>query len=90
MYALCPSKAAQGNETKGCDHVSLSKITLVYFLSLFKWHAPNPGQQPPIRVLSYGALYSPIGGIYTFALYYISSKQPSVNSCNAMQRDYWA
>lgn len=86
MYTLCPSKAVQGNETKVCDHVSLFKITLVYFLSLFKWHNPYPGQQLSVRVLSFGALYSPIGGIYTFALHYISSKQPSGNSFNAMLR----
>lgn len=54
LYLSSPSKAAQGNETKGSDHVSLSKITLVYILSLFKWHAPDPGQQLPIRVLSFG------------------------------------
>lgn len=49
-----PSKAAQATETEGRDHVSLSKITLVYILSLFKWHAPNQGQQLPIRLLSFG------------------------------------
>lgn len=51
LYLSSPSKATQGNETKGSDHVSLSKI---YILSLFKCHAPNPGQQLPILVLSFG------------------------------------
>lgn len=54
LYLTSPSKAAQGNETKGSDHVSLSKITLDYILSLFKLHAPNPGQQLLLRVLSFG------------------------------------
>lgn len=51
---------------------------------------PPAGQQLPIKSSPLASnLYSPRGGIYIFALCCISSRQPSENSSNAMQREGW-
>lgn len=89
LYLSSPSKAAQGNETKGSDHVSLSKITLVYILSLFKWHAPNPGQQLPIRVLSFGPqpIFTHRRYLYICSLLHFPPDNPL--RIPSMQREGW-
>lgn len=75
--SVSPSKAARGNETKCSHHVSLSKVTLVYILTLFKWHAPNRGQQLSIHMPSFGTnLYTSICTTYCIYLYICISALP--------------
>lgn len=72
--SVSPFKAAQGNETKCSDHVSLSKVTLVYILTLFKRHGPKPrAATAHPRALLGQHLYTSIGGTYCIYLYICSS-----------------
>lgn len=73
-----------GGSRKRQRSCETSKISRIYILSLFKWHAPSRGQQLPAGRLCrrQHSIYSPTGGIYILALWSISSW----NSFNAKQR----
>lgn len=92
MYALCiwPLLLRQhrGMKPKAVIMWVFLRSPLTIFCLFSNCMPPTQGSNysfgcPPLA----SNLYSPIGGIYIVALCYISSRQPSENSFNAMQRE---